>query len=488
MDTSLKEDAKNKIVATINFLGKIFKKRGREIASPFFIGQIRMEKPAAPPQNYWLRSGLLSLSEKVAAMAFNLGTAMLLLRLLSKEAFAAWGIFILVSYFVEMGRSGLLQNGLVRSLAMQKDNPVEQANITTAAFLLNISYSTLSNLILWFCADWIGRYYQVPQLAEMLPIYFLSNYLMACCSHSNFVQQAHFEFRGLFWTSVFYRGIPFVWVFWCWVSEAPLLLWQFSVAIFVGIGLATLATWRYARPFLFFVKNIDFQWVLNLVGYGKYVLGTNLSTMFYRNIDKLTLGQLLGPAAFAVYDAAGRVTQLVEAPAFSIAAIVFPKSAEKMALEGPVGVKHLYERSVGATLAVILPFIVFVLVFAEPIIRVFAGTQYMESANVLRLTAFFGLFMPFAVQFGTVLDSTGKPAVNFVYTLFTALLNLGLSYFFIQKFGLFGAAYSTLTGYTLSFVLMQTHLHRHFKINALRAFAFIPEFYKIGWGYLSNRF
>ena len=318
----------------------------------------------------------------------------------------------------------------------------------------------------------------------MLPIYFLGNYLMAFSTHFYFVQQANFEFRGVFWTSVFYRGIPFLYVLGCWLSHSLVQLWLFSIALLVGIALASLAAWWYARPFLFFVKKLDAKWFWNLLGYGKFVLGTNLSTMFYKNIDKLTLGQLLGPAAFAVYDAAGRVTQLVEAPAFSIAAVVFPKSAEKMALEGKEGVKHLYERSVGATLAVILPFVLFVLLFAEPIIRIFAGSQYLEAANVLRFTAFFGLFLPFAVQFGTLLDATGKPGVNLSYTLFTAFLNLGLSYFFIQKFGLFGAAYGTLTGYAFSFVLMQQYLHKHFNINALRAFGCLPEFYKIGWGLL----
>ncbi len=447
-----------------------------------------MIKPAAAASNnYWLRSGLLSFSEKVAAMTFNLGTAMLLLRLLTKQAFAAWGIFILLTYFVEMGRSGLLQNGLVRTLATRKDDVAEQANIITAALVLNISFSIFSNLIIWLCADWICQQYQVPLVAEMIPIYFLANLLMAFCTHSYFVQQANFEFRGVFWTSFFYRGIPFAWVFWCWATGSTVILWQFSVAVFAGVSLAALAAWWYARPYLFFAKKLDFKWFMNLASYGKFVLGTNLSTMFYKSIDKLTLGQLIGPAAFAVYDAAARVTQLVEAPAYSIAAVVFPKSAEKMALEGPTGVKNLYERSVGATLAVIVPFVLFVLVFAEPIIRVFAGSQYMESANVLRLTAFFGLFMPFAVQFGTVLDSTGRPRVNLAYTFFTALLNLLLSYLFIQKFGLFGAAYATLTGYALSFVLMQHYLRKEFKVNALRAFMHVPEFYRIGWQLLKKR-
>ena len=420
-------------------------------------------------------------------MAFNLGTAMLLVRLLTKEAFATWGIFILLAYFVEMGRSGLLQNGLVRALATRKNDRAEQAKIITAAFLLNISFSILSNLILWLAADWICRQYQVPMLTQMLPAYFIANGLMAFCTHYSFVQQAHFEFRGMFWTSVLYRGIPFVWVLGCWWTEASVLLWQFSWVVLISTALAAIAAWWHARPFLFWTSKPDAIWFWDLLSYGKFVLGTNLSTMFYRNIAKLTLGQLLGPAAFAVYDAAGRVTQVVEAPAFSIAAVVFPKSAEKMALEGPAGVKNLYERSVGATLAVILPFVVFVLLFAEPTIRIFAGSEYMESANILRFTAFFGLFMPFAVQFGTLLDATGKPGVNLGYTFITALLNLGLSYLFIQKIGLFGAAYATLAGYALSFVLMQEYLHKNFRINALMAFYFIPEFYKMGWAILRNK-
>ncbi|MFN0215433.1 MAG: oligosaccharide flippase family protein [Saprospiraceae bacterium] len=448
-----------------------------------------MNKPTSTlPTNYWLRSGMLALSEKVAAMAFNLGTAMLLLRLLTKEAFATWSIFVLMTYFVEMGRSGLLQNGLVRALATLKNDKSEQAKLLSAGLLLNLSFSFFSNLIIWGCADWICQQYQVPLLAEMLPVYFLSNFLMAFCMHSSFVQQANFEFRGVFWTAVFYRGVPFTWVLWCWVSGEAVQLSQFSAAVCAGIALAALATWWYARPYLSFDKNLDIKWFQNLANYGKFVLGTNLSTMFYKSIDKLTLGQLIGPVAFAVYDAAGRVTQLVEAPAFSIASIVFPKSAEKMASEGRAGVKTLYERSVGATLAVILPFVLLVIVFAEPIIQIFAGSQYLESANILRFTAFFGLFLPFAVQFGTLLDSTGKPAVNFAYTSFTALLNLLLSYLFIKNYGLYGAAYATLTGYGLSFILMQRYLHREFKINALKAFAHVSEFYRMGWELLKRRF
>lgn len=437
-----------------------------------------------PTNNEWLRPGVYALLEKVAGMSFNLGTTMLLLRLLEKEAFAAWGIFILLVYFVEMGRSGLLQNALIRTLAVVKlEKSAESAipPLLTAAFVLNVGYSLLSNLLIWLSTDWLCAQYQVPDLAEMLPIYYLTNLAMSLGSHSYFVQQAHMEFRGVFWMAVFYRGVPFAAALVFWLNGSVPPLWAFSAAMLAGALSAAAVTGWFARPYLRWSARLDRDWAVRLASYGKFVLGTNLSTMFYKNIDKLTLGQILGPAAFALYDAAGRVAQLVEAPAFSIAAVVFPKSAEKMALEGKTGVRELYERSVGATLAVILPFVALVLIFAEPVLWAFAGPKYTGAANLLRLTALFGLFMPYAVQFGTVLDSTGKPAVNFAFTLFTALLNLGLSAWLVSVFGLYGAAYATLSGYALSFMLMQFYLHKHFGINALRAWRHLPWFYGMRW-------
>lgn len=432
--------------------------------------------------HYWMRSGFWTLAEKAVGLAFNLGASMLLLRLLSKSDFAGWGVFIVITYFMEMGRSGLIQNGLVRSLAVNRDNPEEQARVQTSALMLNLAFSVVSSLFIACIWRFLATTYHAPQLAQVIPVYYLINFMMVGFYHFNFVQQAHFEFRGIFWSTFFYRGAVFSWLFYCWSYKVPVDMAVLAVVMAVGAFLGMGASWVYARKFLQFSKQISTRSLSDLISFGKYVLGTNLSTMFYKNIDKLTLGHLIGPAAFAVYDAASKITQMVEAPSFSIAAVVFPQSALRAETEGSAGVKRLYERSVGAILAIIIPFLVLALIFAEKLVLLFAGPAYIDSAGVLRLTAFFGLFMPFAVQFGTILDSTGKPALNFGYTFFTAILNLGMSYLFVWQFGLMGAAYATLTSYLISFVLMQQLLRRKYGIQWWKAFGYIPEFYATALG------
>lgn len=453
-------------------------------------------KMAPPPSNYWVRSGILTLLERGTGLVFALGTVMLLSRGTTKTDFATWGLFLLITYTLEMGRSGLIQNGLMRYLAAQDVHSGTYRAISSAALFLNLAYSLVSNIVLWVGMSWFIRVYQTPALEEVLPVYFATNVVMAFMYQFNFVQQANLEFRGIFWSTFCFRGALFAWVAFCRFSGHTMVLQQMAFSMLAGALVGAWVSWYYVRPYLTWQAKLTstrterrenmFGWVLRLARYGRYVLGTNLSAMFYKNIDKLTLGNLLGPAAFAIYDVAGRVTQLVEAPSFSIAAIVFPQSAQRIESQGPSAIKVLYERSVGAILAIILPFLLLVMVFAEPVVRLLAGPHYTESANVLRLTAFFGLFMPFAVQFGTILDSTGRPKTNFRYTLLTAVLNLGLSYLFIPIFGLMGAAMATLTGYTISFFLMQRLLYRDFGIVWWRAFAQVPRMYQMIFGIFKN--
>jgi O-antigen/teichoic acid export membrane protein len=378
-------------------------------------------------------------------------------------------------------------NGLIRYLTIHRDDPRTYSIISTASFVLNAAFTLLICLVIWGLEAWVGRSYQLPQLTGMLEVYLVTAVLMTFLIHFNFVQQANLEFRGIFWSSLFLRFPALCWAVMCLFTGQKIDLIGLVYWMLIGTGIGAVVSWLFARPYLRHAYSIDFEWIKKLFAFGKFGFGTNLSTMFYKNLDKLVLGQILWPMAFALYDVAGKVTTMVEAPSFSIAQVVFPQSTARMETEGKAGVKWLYERSVAAILAIILPLLLACLLFAEPIVLLLASKQYAESANLLRLTAFFGLFMPFAVQFGTVLDSTGRPGLNFIYTFFTAVLNLVLSYFLVKNIGLFGAAIATLIGYTISFFLMQQVLKREYGIRWQQVFRHLPDMYRMGWELIQEK-
>lgn len=411
-------------------------------------------------------------------MLFGFGGFILLVRVLpDKASYGVWVLFLSIVSVIEVGRIGLLQNALVKFLSI--DNQGDEAGrITTASIVLN---GMLTLMIVLFClllSPLATMIFNAPELASLLRIYCLTTVALIPFYQCNYIQQANLDFKGIFWGNVAKGGILFGFILYLFIGKMPVHLSQLAFTQLVGAVVASLVSWLFARKYAVFSKKIDWNWVRKLFAYGKFVLGTNISTQLYKTVDKLLLGSLPGggPAAVAVYDAAIRITNLTDVPTASMASILFPQSSRRIQ-QGNGAVKDLYEKAVGAILAFMIPCVIGVLLLADWLIFITAGAAYAESANLLRITILFGLFLPYAVQFGTVLDSIGKPQVNFAYTLGSLLLTGLFNVLLIPQMGVYGAAIGTLTAYAITFAFMQFYLYKTLNVNPLNPFLYMVRFY-----------
>lgn len=431
-------------------------------------------------RSYWFRAGLLSFSERFAQLLFGFGSLWLLLRLWSKQDFGIWVVFLTVTTLVEIARVGLLQNALVKFLSTARDIVYRQ--ISTASLTMNLLLGLAVGILMLGLAWPLSRLFSAPDLAELLPIYALTTLFFIPMHQANFTQQANLDFRGIFWGNITNRGLFFSFILVAYMLKNDFNPWTLAWVQVGATAAGAVVSMIIARPYLRFSRRLDWTWVRRLFHYGKYVCGTNLSTMLFKSIDKMMLAAIISPAAAAIYEVAIRITNLAEVPTFSMAAIVFPKSAISHEDRNEPGqVREMYEKSVAAILAFLLPGIAVVLLFPEIIIRIVAGANYLDAVPLLQLTMLYGLFVPFAVQFGTILDSTGFPKINFMYTTIGALVNVFFNYTFIQLYGLYGAAYGTLLTFALMFVFMQRELHRRFGVRVLSTLAAIPLMYARLW-------
>ena len=434
-------------------------------------------------RSYWVKSGLLTILQRLSVLVFGLGSLFLMLRGMSKEDFGTWALFLAVISFLEVGRNGLIQNALVRFMAAcTKEEKEDYAKISTASLFINVSLTLLSVCLLIVCAQPLSLLWNAPTLAQMFPIYAITTVLLLPFFHFNCVQQANFTFTGIFWSSFIKQGLFFVYVLFAYNAGFGLTLVNLCLVQIVTAILGSLTSYLFALPFIKFSKKIDWSWVKRLFNYGKFVFGTNLSAMLYKSIDKVMLG-FVSPAFVAVYDLAIRINNLIEVPTFSIATIVFPKGAQRMKTEGKPAMKELYEKSVGTILALIMPCVLFILIFPEWIIFLLAGEKYLDAVGILQLTVLYGLFIPFANQFGTVLDAMGKPKINFRFVVLGAGLNIVTNYtfIFILQYGLIGAAYGTLLTYGIMFVLNQWVLYKELNVNVLNVFPNMINTYALGF-------
>jgi len=418
----------------------------------------------------------------------------LLARILTKEEMGIWVTFMTTAAMVEVGIVGLLQNAMVKYLSIA--NKSDYGRIILASLTLYIIVALCFAAGLYFSAPFLadfltsetGAPYR-PQLAYLFKLFCVLLFVLIPFYLFNFIQQANLSFEGIFWSNFSRKAIFFFYVFVAYIASWDLELSTLLKMQILGALLGSTIAFSFGKKY-FRVQEykIDWAWVKELFRFGKFTFGTNLSTMLYKGIDKLMLASYTNAVAVALYDAAIKVTNLVDVPAMTVASVVFPQSAIQSDKSDPTKIKALYEKSVGAILAIILPFIIVVFLIPEFTIWIVAGEKYLDAAPILRLTILYGVFLPFAIQFGTILDSIGKPKINFTFTLIGVILNVTLNYVFIKtlNMGIYGAAYGTLLTYGISFALYQMVLRKMFKVNALMAFTHIPGFYQQGWEILKG--
>ena len=422
------------------------------------------------------------MGDRVAALVFGFGSLWMLTRMTSVPLFGVWVFFQGFVATVEVARSGLIQNALIRYLTI---TPVDQhGRIFGGAWMLNVLIAIVGSAVLWVAGTPLETWLHFDGLGVLTKIYAVTFLITTPLWQYNYLQQSHLEFRGPFWATILRYstmfGLTAAMFFGYYVldTESLAVLTTLAYGQLVAATLGALISYAYARKFLPKGVRLNWTWARRLMAYGKYVFGTNLSSMLYKQVDTAMLGALLasaGPAA--IYGLAIRITSFVDVPTLAVASIVFPESSRASADGGPDAQARMYEKAVAGILSVTLPALVLVGLMPGLLVDIAGGAKYAASIPVLQVTVLFSLFIPFANQFGTLLDASGAPELNFRYTAAGMLLNVVCNYLFISQMGVIGAPLGTLTTYVIMFVVMQRLLNKRFGVSLRNVVRALPDTY-----------
>jgi len=219
-------------------------------------------------------------------------------------------------------------------------------------------------------------------------------------------------------------------------------------------------------------KKIDFKWLAKLIDFGKFVFGGNVVSILFTNIDQILLGYFYNTKIVATYNTAMRIGNFSDIPMTSVASIVYPKSGQRLQTIGIKGLRHLYERSVGLILAFVIPALIFLIIFIEPIVRFIATEAYLDAIPAIYFILLFSLFKPFIKYFGIAVEALEKPHYNFNLMMTLLLLNLILDLFLIPKFHLIGAALGSLISLVTGAIVSLLILNKLLDVRSSRIFRY----------------
>lgn len=431
----------------------------------------------------WIHSGFFSGLQKLSVPLSGLFITMILAHeALTTQEMGVWALFMTITSIIELLRQGLVKTSLIKFI--NHAAPEDHHKVVGAAFYLNAIITLLTALVMFIFTPAIATFLEAPQLKSMLYILQAGMIIMIPFSHYEWLMYGKTIFKGLFWTYFFRQGITLLLVFGVFVFQTHVPLNVLVIIYNIGLLIGALVAYRFVKPFLAGSLQLSKDWMLKLLHFGKFVFASGLSTLVFRSADQMMLSPLMGTTVFnAFQNIALRFINLSDLPSQTLGDILFPKSAHADNSSNPQKIKYYYEKTVGASLCVVVPLVLVVLLFPKLIIFVLAGPKYYAAIPYLQVVAITSVTLAFLKQYGVIMDSTGRPGVNFLTTTILAIVNVGMLYFFISKFQFMGAGYALVLSHLIGFVITQSLLYKFFRINFLNsfryAFQFYPEFLRI---------
>lgn len=439
---------------------------------------------ASERKSYWIKSGVYTLGSRLSTLFLGFGTFYFLIRYLPQQDFGHWALFLTITTILEASRNGLIQNAFIKLVFSSE--PAELDKVTTAAWVINIFYSVLLYALIIVGATLTTDVTNSP-LRDMFITYGLTLLALIPFSQFNYIQQSKFSFSGIFWSNLARQGAFFATILVATFMHIEMTLVTLVLIQFVCTVAGTLVAWFCARRFLIYKFRPDWTSVQRVFAFGKFVMGTNIFSLLFKSVDQIQLGYFLNATAVAIYNSAFRLTNLIEYPITAMAEIAYPKSAAQFEQNKENATRDLFEKAVAVTMLFTVPVVLATVLLAEWIIWFIAGPEYSGAVEVLRLTVLFGLFTPFTRQFGTAMDSSGRPMVNFLVLAGALGFNIVSNLIFIRFFGLMGAAYGTLVSYVVLTAVCYLLMLRIFHISLSRIGGYMIYFTKEGVRYLKRK-
>jgi len=172
----------------------------------------------------------------------------------------------------------------------------------------------------------------------------------------------------------------------------------------------------------------------------------------YMKIDQVMINNLLGPVELGYYSSAVRLSEVWFGIGVIICNSLFPAIINAKIISERLYQERIYKLF---RLLVIMSYMLSLTVYflSDYIILGLYGLEFINASLVLTIHIFSAVFVYLGVASGRWLICEGKTKVNLYRNLIALFVNVTLNYYFINTFGIIGAAYASLISYIVGFYL-----------------------------------
>ncbi|MDP5093355.1 MAG: hypothetical protein NWQ17_08585 [Polaribacter sp.] len=385
---------------------------------------MKMLKKLAKEDNF------LSLTGNLIIAFLGISGFALLARSLTLNVFGEWVLFITGGSFVEMFRFGITNTGLIRFLSGADET--SRAKLIGSNALIGLGATILIAVILVFFYTFFNDAISNSGYNLFFKWYPLLAFLNLPWNNALVVLQADRKYDKILIVKSINSGLFFLVIlinFFFFKMD----LNQLVIALLIINGFTSLLTIILGWDGTKLITKATSQTNKTLLDFGKYTTFTLIGTNLLRSADTLIISlSPMGNAAVALYSIPLKLTELQQIPLRSFVATAFPKMS-KASVQGKISeVRELFYSYSGALTYLFVIMSLFTFVFAEFLVLVLSGNQYLEVdpitgfnvVDIVRVFSIYGLLLPIDRMTGIGLDSINKPNINAIKVFVMVVANV----------------------------------------------------------------
>ena len=351
-------------------------------------------------------SGMIwSSLQRFGTMGINFISNIVLARLLTPDDYGCIGMLMI---FIALSNTFI--DGGFGSALIQKKRPTSEDYSTI--FYWNIILSVILYILLFFLAPTIADFYNITLLSKVLQVQGVILIINALGIIQANQLRKQLKFKAIAQVTLTASIISVI------VAIAMAYMgygiWSLVAQQIVSSLVTTLLYWFYSnwRP-IFVFSRASF---IELFGFGSFILLSSLINSFCNNLNGLLIGKFFNASSMGYFTQAKKLEFVFSASLEAVVSqVTYPILVE---------IKDNYEKLINALrkfnsllLYVVAPLMLFLNLFATPVIKLLLGEQWLPAVPYLEILSIQGIFISLEGVNYNAIASIGRSKVLFQATI-----------------------------------------------------------------------
>ncbi|MFE1744019.1 lipopolysaccharide biosynthesis protein [Coleofasciculus sp. H7-2] len=403
---------------------------------------LRNISPAADPAQHFrtdhlkndlkgrsVRGGAVTMVTQGCKFLLNLGSTVVLARLLSPQDYGLLGMVTSLTGFV------YIFNDMGLSAATIQKAEVNHKQVSTL-FWVNVALSISLALLTAAMAPLIAWFYGEPRLI-WITLVVAGTFIFAglTVQHQALLrrQMRFVALAAIDIISILVGVATTIIAAWYGAGYWALVLMQVATVIATCVGVWVMCGWRPGPP-------VRGSGIRSMLAFGSNLAGFDFLNYMARNLDNVLIGRVWGANALGLYVKAYSLMMLplqqINSP---IKAVAVP-SLSRLHFE-PEQFRNHYLKALSLLTSITAPVVILMLVISEEIVELILGSQWGEASIIFRFLGISALVQLITNTSGWLYICTGRTDRMFKWGVFSSTF-LAMSFFIGLPYGAKGVALS----------------------------------------------